>query len=137
MNTDKLIEEGCGKIDSRIEKLEELMTEYSSYSPKTNCRYGDSNIRTLDYQNLLKTYASIVREEIAWERTCRELGLEETLYLNGFSAKEWKEDVVHFLLIKKTSEELQTLTQKREALKNLYSNEKKTLTAVEELLKDV
>ena len=137
MHTDKLIETGCEKIDILLEKIEKELTNISSYQVKTNCRRNAINIRVCNLQELLRIYKDLVIEENSWKITQEELKdlLEEVkLEVDGFTIEDWKSDVKHFIQEKNLKEEKEKLLKKKESLKNLYSDEKKTLSAIEDLL---
>ena len=138
MHTDKLIETGCEKIDILLEKIEKELINISSYQVKTNCRRNSTNIRVCNLQELLKIYKDLVIEENSWKITQEELKDllgEVKLEVDGFTIEDWKSDVKHFIQEKNLKEEKEKLLKKKESLKNLYSDEKKTLSAIEDLLK--
>lgn len=84
---------------------------------------------------LMRVYNDVVKEDESWRITKADLGLDLSLDLYGYPSESWKSDIKHFFQVKKLMERRIDLGKKKESLRELYSEEKKTLAAIEELMK--
>lgn len=137
---DELISNGLETIKEKISKMGKPDPNYRF---KTNCRFGEKNIKTLGTQQLvecvetvkLKEYASLlVEEELKKHQDPLLEGLELNNELYGFPTKDWLEDIIYLLKKSRYIDQTKELEKKARDLEAYYSKDKQDDIAVNAIL---
>lgn len=134
MERDVIISTGLEAIEK---KLNELKKPEENYKFKTNCKFDNENIKTMTYEKLLETLAkiNIYKEALdaVFERFQDKFDkFEPEMY--GFSYSAWESDIIFLAEKIKYNEAKKDLEAKANALRNFYSEDKKTDMAINEIL---
>lgn len=134
MERDVIISTGLEAIEK---KLNELKKPEENYKFKTNCKFDNENIKTMTYEKLLETLAkiNIYKEALdaVFERFQDKFDkFEPEMY--GFSYGAWESDIIFLAEKIKYNEAKKDLEAKANALRNFYSEDKKTDMAINEIL---
>ena len=138
-NRDTIISTGLEAIEN---KIKELVKPEENYKFKTNCKYNDENIKTLNRKRLLELFTGL----LTWKDTVEKV-LEKyperfntddmklvTEDVYGFPVSSWESDFLYLLDKIKYNEAKKDLEAKANALRNFYSEDKKTDMAINEIL---
>lgn len=139
MERDVIITTGLDAIEK---KLNNLKKPEENYKFKTNCKYNEENIKTLNRKRLLELFTGL----LTWKNTVETVVekypekfnsddmefLTEDVY--GFSISSWESDFSYLLDKIKYNEAKKDLEAKADALRNFYSEDKKTDMAINEIL---
>lgn len=137
MNNDLMIDGGLGKIDAKLKELE--ANKPQAYSFKTNCRYNDTNIKTLSIDGLTAIVRSIGLAMAGYEYS-EKIFAENNITVNDNVKKNLNDTLDDVLyLIKKLSwnQKKKELEDKKVKLEAFYSEDKKNQMSVEALLADL
>ena len=133
-------------ISNALEAIEKMKKELinvpeENYKFKTNCRFGDKNIKTLSLKDLIECLRLVdayryglhrvyVTDSITFKNE-----LENNEYdMHGFSCGDWQCDIMYLIKKIKYNEQLRNLEEKSKALEGYYSKEKQDDIAVQNLL---
>ena len=100
-------------ISNTLKQIEEKKKSFDSFKPdafykfKTNCRFGDKNVKAMNLCGLLKCYVEAKQFKDTLESVLNAFGFISLVYKNekiyvdlyGFSAEDWMTDLEY--LIKK------------------------------------
>lgn len=138
-NRDTIISTGLEAIEN---KIKELVKPEENYKFKTNCKYNDENIKTLNRKRLLELFTGL----LTWKDTVEKV-LEKyperfntddmklvTEDVYGFPVSSWESDFLYLLDKIKYNEAKKDLEAKANALRNFYSEDKKTDMAINDIL---
>lgn len=136
MNNDKLIDGGLAKIEARLKELEDIKP--GDYSFKTNCRYGETNLKALDLAGL-QTVAAKVINDIELQKKVGEYYNEFTVpqYFNAKVEEELQYtlcDIMALVAKRGWEAEKRKLETTKAQLENFYSEDKRNLKTIESLL---
>lgn len=136
MERDNLIENGLSTIEL---KLASLVKPVENYKFKTNCKFGDLNIKTLGLRHLIGCLADLyMRKEAltkAYETISYALDKEDVKYeIYGFEMKDWEDDICHLIGKVKYNDKKNELQRKADALKKYYSDDRQADLAVKDIL---
>lgn len=138
-NRDTIISTGLEAIENKIKNLRK---PEENYKFKTNCKFNDKNIKTLNRKELTELIVKL----FVWKDTA------EAIYkahperftsddmktiitdIHGFSFSDWESDMFYLLDKIKYNEAKKDLEAKANALRNFYSEDKKTDIAINEIL---
>lgn len=134
MERDVIISTGLEAIEK---KLNELKKPEENYKFKTNCKFDNENIKTMTYEKLLETLAKINIYKGALDAVFERFQdkfdkFEPEMY--GFSYSAWESDIIFLAEKIKYNEAKKDLEAKANALRNFYSEDKKTDMAINEIL---
>lgn len=134
MERDVIISTGLEAIENKIKNLKK---PDENYKFKTNCKFDNENIKTMTYDKLLETLAkiNIYREALdaVFERFQDKFDkFEPEMY--GFSYNAWESDIIFLAEKIKYNVTKKDLEAKANALRNFYSEDKKTDMAINEIL---
>lgn len=138
-NRDTIISTGLEAIENKIKNLRK---PEENYKFKTNCKYNEKNIKTLNRKRLLELFTGL----LTWKDTVEKV-LEKcperfntddmklvTTDVYGFPVSSWESDFLYLLDKIKYNEAKKDLEAKANALRNFYSEDKKTDIAINEIL---
>lgn len=139
MERDVIISRGLDAIEK---KLKDLKKPEENYKFKTNCKFKDKNIKTLNRKDL----TDLIVRLFVWRDTVKMIGEAHPERFNsddmkimltdvdGFSFSDWEDDMFYLLDKIKYNEAKKDLEAKANALRNFYSEDKKTDMAINEIL---
>ena len=138
-NRDVIISTGLEAIEN---KIKELVKPEENYKFKTNCKYNNENIKTLNRKRLLELFAGLLTwkntVETVLEKYPEKFNSDDMEFLTedvyGFSISSWESDFSYLLDKIKYNEAKKDLEAKANALRNFYSEDKKTDMAINEIL---
>lgn len=139
MERDVIISTGLEAIEK---KLNELKKPEENYKFKTNCKYNEENIKTLNRKRLLELFAGLLTWkdtiETVFERYPEKFNTDDMKLVAtdvyGFPISSWESDFSYLLDKIKYNETKKDLEAKANALRNFYSEDKKTDMAINEIL---
>jgi hypothetical protein len=139
MERDVIISTGLEAIEK---KLNELKKPEENYKFKTNCKYNEENIKTLNRKRLLELFTGLLtwkdNIESVLEKYPEKFNTEDmklvTADVYGFPISSWESDFSYLLDKLKYNEAKKDLEAKANALRNFYSEDKKTDMAINEIL---
>lgn len=139
MERDVIISTGLEAIEK---KLNELKKPEENYRFKTNCKYNEENIKTINRKRLLELFTGLLTWKDTVETVLKKYPekfnsddmefLIENVY--GFPISSWESDFSYLLDKLKYNEAKKDLEAKANALRNFYSEDKKTDMAINEIL---
>lgn len=135
-NRDFLIENGLSTIQKKIESLTK---PEESYKFKTNCRYGELNIKALTIPSLISILMDIDMQKTALARVFdNNPSLDpsyKTLFrYHNFTIEEWESDILYLIKKQGYYTKLRDLQDKAEKLKKYYSDDRQADIAVQDIL---
>ena len=135
-NRDFLIEGGLSTIEK---KLAELKKPDENYKFKTNCKYGELNIKTLSIPSLIAILVEIDMQKTALTRVFdNNPSLDpsyKTLFrYHSFTIEEWESDVMYLIGKQEYNTKLRDLQYKADRLKKYYSDDRQADIAVKDIL---
>jgi hypothetical protein len=138
-NRDVIISTGLEAIEK---KLNDLKKPEENYKFKTNCKYNEENIKTLNRKRLLELFTGLLTwkntVETVLEKYPEKFNSDDMNFLTedvyGFSISSWESDFSYLLDKIKYNEAKKDLEAKADALRNFYSEDKKTDMAINEIL---
>jgi hypothetical protein len=138
-NRDVIITTG---LEAFEKKLNDLKKPEENYKFKTNCKFKDKNIKTLNRKELTELIVRL----FVWKDTVKMISEAHPDRFNsddmkimltdidGFSFSDWESDMFYLLDKIKYNEAKKDIEAKANALRNFYSEEKKTDMAINEIL---
>ena len=135
-NRDFLIEDGLSTIQKKIESLTK---PEENYKFKTNCRYGELNIKALTIPSLIAILMDIDMQKTALTRVFdNNPSLDpsyKTLFrYHNFTIEEWESDILYLIKKQGYHTKLRDLQDKAEKLKKYYSDDRQADIAVQDIL---
>ena len=135
-NRDFLIEGGLSTIQKKIESLTKPKENYKF---KTNCRYGELNIKALTIPSLIAILMDIDMQKTALTRVFdNNPSLDpsyKTLFrYHNFTIEEWESDILYLIKKQGYYTKLRDLQDKAEKLKKYYSDDRQADIAVQDIL---
>ena len=135
-NRDFLIEGGLSTIQKKIESLTK---PEENYKFKTNCRYGELNIKALTIPSLIAILMDIDMQKTALARVFdNNPSLDpsyKTLFrYHNFTIEEWESDILYLIKKQGYYTKLRDLQDKAEKLKKYYSDDRQADIAVQDIL---
>lgn len=135
-NRDFLIENGLSTIQKKIESLTK---PEENYKFKTNCRYGELNIKALTIPSLIAILIDIDMQKTALTRVFdNNPSLDpsyKTLFrYHNFTIEEWESDILYLIKKQGYYTKLRDLQDKAEKLKKYYSDDRQADIAVQDIL---
>ena len=135
-NRDFLIEGGLSAIEK---KLAELKKPDENYKFKTNCKFGELNIKVLPLRHLIGCLADLYTKEkaldAAYEALSSVLDKEDIKHeIYGFNMKDWDSDIRYLIEKVKYNDKKNELQKKADALKKYYSDDRQADLAVQDIL---
>ena len=135
-NRDFLIEGGLSTIQKKIESLTK---PEENYKFKTNCRYGELNIKALTIPSLISILMDIDMQKTALTRVFdNNPSLDpsyKTLFrYHNFTIEEWESDILYLIKKQGYYTKLRELQDKAEKLKKYYSDDRQADIAVQDIL---
>lgn len=135
-NRDFLIENGLSTIQKKIESLTK---PEENYKFKTNCRYGELNIKALTIPSLIAILMDIDMQKTALTRVFdNNPSLDpsyKTLFrYHNFAIEEWESDILYLIKKQGYHTKLRDLQDKAEKLKKYYSDDRQADIAVQDIL---
>ena len=135
-NRDFLIEGGLSTIQKKIESLTK---PEENYKFKTNCRYGELNIKALTIPSLIAILMDIDMQKTALTRVFdNNPSLDpsyKTLFrYHNFTIEEWESDILYLIKKQGYYTKLRELQDKAEKLKKYYSDDRQADIAVQDIL---
>lgn len=138
-NRDFLIEGGLSAIEKKIEGL---VKPIENYKFKTNCKYGDLNIKTLPIPSLIAVLMDVNMHESALTRVFdiyptldKSYKFEFRRY--NFTLEEWESDILYLIGKQEYNTKLRDLQDKAEKLKKYYSDDRQADIAVQDILNSI
>lgn len=133
---DNVIESGLKTIEAKINGL---VKPIENYSFKTNCRYGDINIKTQSINSLMTILSDIYTRKYAIKSIFEDFESLDKKYKNNyklydFTLNEWAEDISYLIGKLDYNEKLKDLTNKADKLKNYYSDDRQADIAVQDII---
>ena len=135
-NRDFLIEDGLSTIQKKIESLTK---PEENYKFKTNCRYGELNVKALTIPSLIAILMDIDMQKTALTRVFdNNPSLDpsyKTLFrYHNFTIEEWESDILYLIKKQGYYTKLRDLQDKAEKLKKYYSDDRQADIAVQDIL---
>ena len=133
---DNVIESGLKTIEAKINSL---VKPIENYSFKTNCRYGDINIKTQSINSLMTILSDLYIRKYAIKSIFEDFESLDKKYKNNyklydFTLNEWVEDISYLIGKLDYNEKLKDLTNKADKLKNYYSDDRQADIAVQDII---
>lgn len=138
-NRDFLIEGGLSAIEKKIESLTK---PEENYRFKTNCRYDDVNIKTLQIPALIAVLVDVDMQKEALTRVFDNNPTLDKSYKSefkcyNFTIEEWESDVMYLIKKQEYNAKLKGLQDKAEKLKKYYSDDRQADIAVQDILNSI
>lgn len=138
-NRDFLIEGGLSAIEKKIESL---IKPEENYKFKTNCRYADTNIKTLQIPSLIDILVNIDMKKAALTRVFDNNPTLDKSYKGeykcyNFTIEEWESDILYLIKKQEYNAKLKDLQDKAEKLKKYYSDDRQADIAVQDILNSI
>ena len=138
-NRDFLIEGGLSAIEKKIEGL---VKPIENYKFKTNCKYGDLNIKTLPILSLIAVLMDVDMHESALTRVFDIYPSLDRSYKSefrryNFTLEEWESDILYLIRKQEYNIKLRDLQDKAEKLKKYYSDDRQADIAVQDILNSI
>lgn len=135
-NRDFLIEGGLSTIEKKIESLAKPIENYKF---KTNCRYGELNIKALPIPSLIALLLDIDMQKTALTRVFDNNPSLDPSYkalfrCHNYTIEEWESDIMYLIGKQEYNTKLRDLQDKAEKLKKYYSDDKQADIAVKDIL---
>lgn len=135
-NRDFLIEDGLSTIQKKIESLTK---PEENYKFKTNCRYGELNIKALTIPSLIAILMDIDMQKTALTRVFDNNPSLDPSYkilfrYHNFTIEEWESDILYLIKKQGYYTKLRDLQDKAEKLKKYYSDDRQADIAVQNIL---
>ena len=135
-NRDFLIEGGLSTIEKKIESL---IKPEENYKFKTNCRYDDVNIKTLQIPSLIAVLVDVDMQKEALTRVFDNYPTLDKAYKSefkryNFTLEEWESDILYLIRKQEYNTKLRDLQDKAEKLKKYYSDDRQADIAVNDIL---
>ena len=135
-NRDFLIEGGLSAIEKKIEGL---VKPIENYKFKTNCKYGDLNIKALPIPSLIAVLMDVDMQKAALTRVFDNNPTLDKSYKSeirryGFTIEEWESDIMFLIGKQEYNTKLRDLQDKAEKLKKYYSDDRQADIAVQDIL---
>ena len=135
-NRDFLIEGGLSAIEKKIENL---IKPEENYKFKTNCRYDDVNIKTLQIPALIAVLVDVDMQKEALTRVFDNNPTLDKAYKSefkcyNFTIEEWESDILYLIKKQEYNTKLKDLQDKAEKLKKYYSDDRQADMAVNDIL---
>ena len=135
-NRDFLIEGGLSTIQKKIESLTK---PEENYKFKTNCRYGELNIKALTIPSLIAILMDIDMQKTALSRVFDNNPSLDPSYkalfrYHNFTIEEWESDILYLIKKQGYYTKLRDLQDKAEKLKKYYSDDRQADIAVQDIL---
>ena len=135
-NRDFLIEGGLSTIEKKIEGL---VKPIENYKFKTNCKYGDLNIKALPILSLIAVLMDVDMQKAALTRVFDNNPTLDKSYKSnfrryGFTIEEWESDILFLIGKQEYNTKLRDLQDKAEKLKKYYSDDRQADIAVQDIL---
>lgn len=135
-NRDFLIEGGLSTIEKKIESL---VKPVENYKFKTNCRYGELNIKTLPIPSLIALLLDIDTQKTALTRVFDNNPSLDPSYkalfrCHSYTIEEWESDIMYLIGKQEYNTKLRDLQYKAERLKKFYSDDRQADIAVKDIL---
>lgn len=136
---DDLIENGLVTIENKIKILSK---PDENYKFKTNCKFDNINIKTLNLQSLIGIFTELSIKKDALDKVYQKLTnlideSDKTYILYGFSINEWESDILYLIEKIQYNTKMKNLQEKSEALKKYYSEDKQADIAVQSILDSI
>ena len=138
-NRDFLIEGGLSTIEKKIEGL---VKPIENYKFKTNCKYGDLNIKTLPVLSLIAVLMDVDMHKSALTRVFDNHPTLDKSYKSEFrrynyTIEEWESDILYLIGKQEYNTKLRDLQDKAEKLKKYYSDDRQADIAVQDILNSI
>lgn len=135
-NRDFLIEGGLSTIQKKIESLTK---PEENYKFKTNCRYGELNIKALTIPSLIAILIDIDMQKTALTRVFDNNPSLDPSYkalfrYHNFTIEDWESDILYLIKKQGYYTKLRDLQDKAEKLKKYYSDDRQADIAVQDIL---
>ena len=135
-NRDFLIEDGLSTIQKKIESLTK---PEENYKFKTNCRYGELNVKALTIPSLIAILMDIDMQKTALTRVFDNNPSLDSSYkalfrYHNFTIEEWESDILYLIKKQGYYTKLRDLQDKAEKLKKYYSDDRQADIAVQDIL---
>ena len=138
-NRDFLIEGGLSAIEKKIRSL---IKPEENYKFKTNCRYDDVNIKTLQIPSLIAVLVDVDMQKEALTRVfdnnpSLDKSYKDEYKCYNFTIEEWESDVMYLIRKQEYNTKIRELQDKAEKLKKYYSDDKQADIAVQDILNSI
>lgn len=138
-NRDFLIEGGLSAIEKKIEGL---VKPIENYKFKTNCKYGDLNIKALPILSLIAVLLDVDMHKSALTRVFDNNPSLDKSYKSefrryNFTIEEWESDIMYLIGKQEYNTKLRDLQDKAEKLKKYYSDDRQADIAVQDILNSI
>ena len=138
-NRDFLIEGGLSAIEKKIEGL---VKPIENYKFKTNCKYGDLNIKALPILSLIAVLMDVDMHKSALIRVFDNNPTLDKSYKSefrryNFTIEEWESDILYLIGKQEYNTKLRDLQDKAEKLKKYYSDDRQADIAVQDILNSI
>lgn len=140
MEKDLVISNALEAIEKKKKELINVPEE--NYKFKTNCRFGDKNIKTLSIKDLIEclrlvdAYRDSLHRVYLSDSLTFKTELENNEYdMHGFSCGDWQSDIMYLIKKNKYNEQVKNLEEKSKALESFYSKDKQDEIAINEIIK--
>lgn len=138
-NRDFLIEGGLSAIEKKIEGL---VKPIENYKFKTNCKYGDLNIKVLPILSLIAVLMDVDMHKSALTRVFDNNPTLDKSHKSEFrrynyTIEEWESDILYLIGKQEYNTKLRDLQDKAEKLKKYYSDDRQADIAVQDILNSI
>lgn len=143
-NKDLVISDALKQIEEKKKSFDGFKPE-ENYKFKTNCRFGEKNIKTLTINNLLECYVEAkqfcdtlktVMETFAFIPAVYKNG-GVAVRLHGFPAEDWLSDIEQLIKKEVYNDAVANLENSAYQLEQYYSKDKQDEIAINKILENI
>lgn len=140
-NKDNIISKALEQIESKKQNLNSIKPQ-ENYVFKTNCRFGEINIKTLNIKQLIKCLMDVYNYKNIKENVSSILKLNSINYDDyndafkffNFNVDEWESDILYLIKKLHYNNELKKLEDGSKQLETFYSKDKQDEIAINNLI---
>lgn len=135
-------------ISNTLKQIEEKKKSFDSFKPesnynfKTNCRFGEKNIKTMRLPMLLKCYVEAKQFKDTLENVLNAFCFISLVYKNekiyvdlyGFSAEDWMTDLEYLIKKEVYKDATANLENSAYQLEQFYSKDKQDEIAIDKII---
>lgn len=135
-------------ISNTLKQIEEKKKSFDSFKPdafykfKTNCRFGDKNVKAMNLCGLLKCYVEAKQFKNTLENVLNAFSFISLVYKNekicvdlyGFTAEDWMTDLEYLIKKEVYKDATANLENSAYQLEQFYSKDKQDEIAIDKII---
>ena len=137
-NKDAIISKAIEQIEIKKKELDSLKPQ-DGYQFKTNCRFGELNIKAIQLTHLLNCLNEVFTYKHSMDEIVKEYPFltNEEFKIYNFNVNEWKDDIIHQIKKIKYTDALKKLEHGSKQLESFYSKDKQDEIAINNLFTEL